>query len=325
MTENDWHGLYLLEKERAETSEEYVRELSPALEKANKRVEHLASTLRLANDNTDAYMKRAEEAERLADKRLLQRQAAKKRAQSAEARKVEAEKRAEAAEADRDWYRSVVAHNVDDARDAKKRAKAAIDEMHETERFAAAMRERSEAAEARVRDLEFQLEGATESLEEARGRVGELEAENERLAKRYRKLGAFYELRELLDDDLATFTAPDVRKFRVGQRVWCTAEREYGTVASLSGSVAWIDYPRDRAMSSLSNLRRVWDGSEEPDVPVGTVIRGADGFYLRKGWAGFWSLWHSGTAKWGSPLPWDDWDHGEDILRYVEHLPGDDG
>src|SRR5690606_16168907 len=200
-----------------------------------------------------------------------------------------------------------------------------------------AANKRAEKAEARAKELErqlFDMEGRRTARElglkkradKAEARVRELEAENERLAERYRKLEAFYELRELLDDDLDTFTAPDGRVFRVGQRVWHIWDEpgEFGHVTDINGGFPLVQFPLQDANDQThpDNLRRVWDGSEEPDVPVGTVLRDSYGCYLERLSATRWELQ---TEK-GDPVDNDEWANldGEQFRPYVEVLPGDD-
>src|SRR5690606_35670425 len=107
-----------------------------------------------------------------------------------DARIAELENRAEAAEADRDWYRSVAAHNKDAAmraddskEDAEKRAEARVKDV---DRDRWHLLNRAEDAEARVRELErqlFDMEGRRTARElglkkrtdEAEARVRELE------------------------------------------------------------------------------------------------------------------------------------------------------
>lgn len=244
------------------------------------------------------------------------------------ARYKAAYERAEAAEADRDWYRSVAAHNVDAARDAKKRAEAAearvkdleatlaqterscrtidqdrwdlLNRAEDAEVYRDVNLKRAEKAEARVRDLEEHHRGCTGALA-AKARHG--------MDYVYGGYLGDTPLKTWVDDTKDTFTAPDGRTFRVGQRVQyvdtLNEVRDSGTVVgffdSLSPSIEVRSEKIGTYCSRPDCLRRVWDGSEEPDGPVGTVLRDAEGDYWTKSDGEFaWEITHRDGANMGA-------------------------
>ena len=126
-----------------------------------------------------------------------------------------------------------------------------------------------------------------------------------------------------------TFTAPDGRVFRVGQ--WVNVHHPSGHRSSgwvVSGPnvhrVDWVAIRAERDPENewgqpMANLRRVWDGTEEPGVPVGTVLRDSEGDHWEKTARGQW-VWVAVPGDF--PAPW-----GQGMRKYgpyVEVLPGDD-
>src|SRR5690606_2687043 len=210
--------------DRAEASEEYVRELSAALKKANKRAE------------------------------------------AAEARLKDA-----------DWK----------LKKSEMQVKTAEDRLKEVDSDRWGLLNRAEDAEARAKELERQLFdmegrrtarelGLKKRVDKAEARVRELEAENARLERALRD-EISKEARQVfgVDDAPDIFTAPDGRVFRVGQRVWHIWDEpgEFGHVTDINGGFPLVQFQDSEDQTHPDNLRRVWDGSEEPNVPVGTVLR----------------------------------------------------
>src|SRR5690606_3734970 len=95
-----------------------------------------------------------------------------------------------------------------------------------------------------------------------------------------------------------TFTAPDGRVFRAGQGVNVhhpSGHRSSGWVVSGPNvhRVDWVAIRAERDPENewgqpMANRRRVWDGTEEPDVPVGTVLRDSEGDHWEKTARGQW-------------------------------------
>src|SRR5690606_24467715 len=121
-----------------------------------------------------------------------------------------------------------------------------------------------------------------------------------------------------------TFTAADGRVFRVGQRVKGDLSGLFSTIVGVNGNGLITKYKSGIANTEVpaENLRRVWDGEDEPDVPVGTVLRDSYGCYLERLSGTRWEL----QNEKGEPLDNDEWVNldGEQFRPYVEVLPGDD-
>src|SRR5690606_4141091 len=125
-----------------------------------------------------------------------------------------------------------------------------------------------------------------------------------------------------------TFTAPDGRVFRVGQRVWHIWDEpgEFGHVTDINGGFPFVQFRDANDQTHPDNLRRVWDGLEEPDVPVGTVLRDSYGCYLERLSGTRWEpRWELRDEK-GDLIDNDEWVNldGEQFRPYVEVLPGYD-
>lgn len=180
----------------------------------------------------------------------------------------------------------------------------------------ARVREATERAEKAEADRDWNLSVSRshrDAVKKAEAHVKELEAENARL---WDNLAA---RDSELDDTPETFTAPDGHVSRVGQRVWVPVEASYGTIRGFIGDsgLVWVDMPDERLVLGAEDLRRVYDGSEEPDVPVGTVLRDKDGDRIVKlgnGW-----LIENKSLEWRCPWNWPDTESGP----YVEVLDGD--
>src|SRR5690606_3475930 len=210
----------------------------------------------------------------------------------------------EAAEADLSYYKTASKNFEDSYWEANKRA---------------------EKAEARLKEVDSDRWGLLNRAEDAEARVRELEAENARLERALRD-EISKEARQVfgVDDAPDTFTAPDGRVFRVGQRVKGVLSGLFSTIVGVNGNGLITKYKSGIANTGVpaENLRRVWDGTEEPGVPVGTVLRDSYGCYLERLSGTRWEL----QNEKGDPLDNDEWINldGEQFRPYVEVLPGDD-
>lgn len=232
--------------------------------------------------------------------------------------KDDAEKRAEAAEArlkDVDGDRWKLLLRAEDAADLsyyKTASKNFEDSYWEANK-------RAEEAEARVSELEEKLERAT-------WKYGVLDYDRRMdLAKAGAGSAAFLD-DEYDDYPVSTFTAPDGRVFRVGQRVWHIWDEpgEFGHVTDINGGFPFVQFRDANDQTHPDNLRRVWDGLEEPDVPVGTVLRDSYGCYLERLIGTRWEpRWELRDEK-GDLIDNDEWINldGEQFRPYVEVLEG---
>lgn len=118
------------------------------------------------------------------------------------------------------------------------------------------------------------------------------------------------------DED--TFTAPDGRVFHVGQRVWGGKDGsvEGEVFSSTSVLFNWYPLPNKMPKRMWADLRRVYSGDVEPDVPVGTRLRDRDGVVVTK----LDDKWFDEHEEY--PFRWDAdcAEHGP----YVEVLGGDE-
>src|SRR5690606_13198206 len=155
----------------------------------------------------------------------------------------EANKRAEAAEARLKEVDSDRWGLLNRAEDAEARAKELERQLFDMEGRRTArelgLKKRVDKAEARVRDLEHQLEGAMESLDEARSAY--LQLSKERMEESVSDLASRTAVPELYIP-VDTFTAPDGRVFRVGQRVWHIWDEpgEFGHVTGINGGFPFV-------------------------------------------------------------------------------------
>src|SRR5690606_36566737 len=140
-----------------------------------------------------------------------------------------------------------------------------------------ALGKRAEAAEARIRELEREY------------------------CLKARWVGFGWQVKA----DQDTFTAPDGRTFNVGQKVWHIWDEpgEFGHVTDINGGFPLVQFQDSEDQTHPDNLRRVWDGSEEPNVPVGAVLRDSYGCYLERLSGTRWEL----QNEKGDSLDIDEW------------------
>lgn len=179
---------------------------------------------------------------------------------------------------------------------------------------------RAEAAEARLKDANSDRWKLLLRAEDTDAEVHDLQRRAKKAEARVR------ELEKTHTPD--TFTAPDGRAFRVGQRVWHIWDEpgEFGHVTDINGGFPFVQFRDANDQTHPDNLRRVWDGLEEPDVPVGTVLRDSYGCYLERLHGTRWEpCWELRDEK-GDLVDNDEWINldGEQFRPYVEVLPGDD-
>src|SRR5690606_38461738 len=223
------------------------------------------------------------------------------------------EARAKKAEADLSYYKTASKNFEDSYWEANKRAEAAEARLKEVDSDRWGLLNRAEDAEARAKELEqqlFDMEGRRTARE-----LG-LKKRAEKAEARVREL----ETAELVDamtvDAPESFTAPDGRVFRVGQRVQDVCTDEIGVVDGFNPlSDRRIVVRLGGLMSKYDfDLRRVWDNWDDSDIPTGTVLRDANGNSWFVG--GFGLLLRTGQKF--------IWSSEEPVAPFVEALPEDD-